>query len=231
MHLHTKLALFAVVVLQFVLSAPLLAEPFDNTLSFGAYLVQYDAQAGDISGPFVPHGVNLSVDDVNTLYLAYIRRLTPSLSLELAGGVPPETKTIGKGLAKLGSVPYEGENIGSAKWFSPTVLLLYHFRDESEALRPYMGAGFNYTRFFDNKSTAAGDAANGGPTEISLSDSFGWAITLGISYRINDRWAARVSYSRSSVESDMEANTAGVIRRTTIDFHPSATVLSLGYSF
>jgi len=231
MQLISKLALFAVVVLEFGPSAPSSAEPFDNTLSFGAYLVQYDARAEDISGQYVPHGVNLSVDDVNTLYFAYIRRLTPNLSLELAGGIPPETKTIGKGLAKLGSTPYEGENIGTAKWFSPTMLVLYHFRDESEALRPYVGVGFNYTRFFDNRSTVAGDAANGGPTEISLTDSFGWATTLGISYRITDRWIACVSHSRSNVESDMEANTAGVIRRTTIDFHPSVTVLSLGYSF
>ena len=228
---NTKLALFAATTLQFALNAPASAAQFDNTVRLGAYIVHYDAQAKDLSGQYVPDGVNLSVDNVNTLYFSFMRRLSPTLSFELAGGVPPETKTIGEGVDKLGSVSYRGETIGTSKWFSPTALLIYSFRDESKAWRPFVGVGFNYTHFFDNRATAEGEAANGGPTEISLSDSFGWAATLGVKYRVNDRWSAYASYSRSKVESDMEADTAGVIRKTTIDFHPSAVVLSLGYSF
>jgi outer membrane protein len=232
MKTSTRIALFATAAVS---SAGLVgvaqAEESNNTVRLGAYLVHYDAHASDVAGPFVPSGVNLSVDDVQTLYFAYVRRLSPNLSVELAGGVPPKTKTVGKGPATLGSVPYSGQTVGTSKWFSPTVLLLYNFLDESAAIRPYVGLGFNYTHFFDNNSTPAGNAANGGPTSISLSNSFGGAATLGVGYRLQDHWNLAVSYSVSQVKSDMVANTSGALRRTTIDFRPSVLVLSAGYSF
>ena len=40
--------------------------------------------------------------------------------LELAFGVPPETKTVGKGPATLGSVPYAGATIATSKWAAPS---------------------------------------------------------------------------------------------------------------
>ena len=228
MKTNTTLVLTAAVVLS---SGAALADEGNNSLRIGAYFVHYDANATDISGPYVPAGVNLKVDDVTTVYFAYIRRLSANYALEFAGGIPPKTNTVAQGPAKLGSVPYNGQTIGTSKWFSPTVLLLYRFRDESAALRPYLGAGFNYTKFFDNRSTAAGDAANGGATHIDLSDSFGWAWTAGIGYRFNDTWGINLSYSQSQVDSDMTATTAGVKRHTSIQFNPTAVVLSLGYSF
>jgi outer membrane protein len=227
----TTRALFAAATLPASLIGTAHAEDATNQLRIGAYFVHYDAKASDLSGPFVPAGVNLKVDDVTTLYFAYVRRLSPSLSVELAGGIPPKTNTVGKGPATLGSVPYSGQTVATSKWFSPTALLIYKFRDESDVWRPYVGAGFNYTKFFDNTSTSAGNAANGGDTRIDLSSSFGWAATVGVSYRLNEKWGAYASYSQSQVKSDMTATTAGVARRTTIDFHPSAVVLSLGYSF
>jgi outer membrane protein len=231
MKTSTRIALFATVIGSVGLVSAVQAEEENNSIRLGAYFVHYDAHASDVSGPFVPSGVNLKVDDVQTIYFAYVRRLSPSLAVELAGGVPPKTNTVGKGPATLGSVPYSGQTIGTSKWFSPTALLLYRFRDESEALRPYVGAGVNYTHFFDNTSTAAGNAGNGGPTSITLSNSFGWAATVGVSYRLQDHWSAHLSYSMSQVKSDMVANTSGALRRTSIDFRPSAVVLSAGYSF
>jgi len=202
-----------------------------NQVRVGAYFVMYDSKANDISGPFVPAGVNLEAKDVNTVYLAYLRRFSPHISVELAAGVPPKTETAGKGPAALGSVPFNGQVLSTAKWFAPTLLLCYTFRDESQALRPYLEAGVNYTHFFDRKSTAAGDAVNGGPTQISLTNSVGPAITAGLTWQIQERWSLHASYSRSWVKSDYVGNTAGVLRRTHIDFNPTAIVVAAGYSF
>jgi outer membrane protein len=203
----------------------------DNSLRVGAYIVQYHVSADDISGPYVPPGVSLDVKNVNTLYFAYVRRLSARFDLEIAAGLPPKSETVGKGPATLGSVPYDGQVIATAKWFSPTVLLEYKFLEESSDWRPFAGVGINYTRFFDRKSTPEGDAANGGPTSISLSDSIGPAATVGIDYRLNESWHAYASYSVAKVKSKLEANTSGVVRSTTIEFNPSTWVLSIGYSF
>ncbi len=202
-----------------------------NEIRVGAYIVMYDAKAKDITGQFVPAGTNLDVKNVNTEYLAYLRRLTPHFSVELAAGWPPKTETVGKGPATLGSVPFNGQVLSTAKWFAPTLLLCYTFRDESQAFRPYVEAGVNYTHFYDRQSTAAGNAVTGGPTAISLSNSVGPAITAGISWQIQDHWSLHASYSRSWVKSDYIGNTAGVLRRTHIDFNPTAIVVAAGYSF
>lgn len=202
-----------------------------NELRLGAYFVFYHSSASDLSGPYVPAGVNLKVRNVQTLYAAYVRRLSSRFNLEFAFGWPPVTKTEGRGPATLGSVPYNGVVISTARWLSPTVLLNYEFLGEHSRLRPYIGVGVNYTTFIDRNSTAAGDAASGGPTRLSLSASVGPAVTVGLAYRIASRWHAYASYSYSQIKSNLRAQTAGEVRTTTIDFRPQALVISVGYSF
>lgn len=203
----------------------------DNTVRAGIYVIRYNASADAVSGPFAPTGLGLDVKNVNTLYLAYLRRITPHLSIELAGGWPPKTETVGKGPATVGSVPYDGQVIATAKWFSPSLLAIWHFTGPEATWRPYIGAGVNYTHFYDRTSTAAGNAVAGGPTTISLSDSWGPAGTIGILWHIDRNWSMDASYSRAKVKTDLEANTSGAVRRSSIDFNPSAFVFSVGYSF
>lgn len=202
-----------------------------NEIRVGAYIVMYDPKADDLTGPYVPAGVNVDVKNVTTPYFAYVRRLSPHLVAQLAAGIPPKTETVGKGPATLGSVPFNGQVVSTAKWFSPSILINYVFRDESKALRPYLGVGVNYTRFYDLKSTPAGDAANGGPTAITLSRSVGPVFTAGLRWHIKDNWSAYASYDVAKVNSDYVGDTAGVIRKTHIKFNPSTLVLSVGYAF
>ena len=202
-----------------------------NEIRVGMYFLQYDVHADDLTGPYVPPGVNVDVKSVSTPYVAYIRRLAPHWVLELAAGVPPKTETVGKGPAMLGSVPFDGQVVSSAKWFSPSLIVNYVFREETETWRPYLGVGINYTKFYDLQSTAAGNAANGGPTAISLTSSVGPVVTAGVRWHFNDHWNAYASYDYAMVNSDYAGNTAGVIRRTSIRFNPSTLVLSLGYAF
>lgn len=222
---------FGIVAASAALSARADEDVLSNSARLGYYYVMYDTQADDIRGPFVPAGVNLKVQDVATPYFAYVRRLTDHFGLELAVGAPPLTKTQGKGPAKLGSVPYNGQVITTARWLAPTLLLTYSFLDESARLRPYIGAGVNYTRFYSRQSTAAGNAGSGGPTSIGLTTSVGPAVTLGLSYRLTRHFSLYGSLSASQVDSRLTANTAGVIRTTHISFGPRTAVLAAGYSF
>jgi outer membrane protein len=202
-----------------------------NSVRIGFYDIFYHATATDITGPYVPTGVNLKVKDVTTLYVAYVRRLTPDWDMELAFGLPPKTETEGKGPATLGSVPYDGQVISSAKWFAPTLLFNYNFLPRDSKFQIYAGAGINYTTFYDRRSTPAGDAASGGPTKISLSKSIGPAATAGLSYKFTPNWGIFTSYSITRVNTHLTTDTAGVIRTSTIKFGPQALVVSVGYSF
>jgi outer membrane protein len=202
-----------------------------NTVRIGLFAVFYHTAADDVQGPFVPAGVSADVGNVQTVYLAYLRRLSSHFHLELTAGVPPKTDTIGKGPATLGSVPWNGQKVGTVRWLSPSVLLEYSFGNESNRFRPYVGAGVNFTHFYDRQINAAGDAALGGPTQISLRNSIGPAATIGFVYRVANHWHVDASFSAAQIESDLTANTEGVVRRSHVNFDPQSIVAAVGYTF
>ena len=151
-----------------------------NDVRIGLYSVFYHSSADDITGPYVPAGVNLKAENLETLYVGIVHHFPDNFALELALGYPPLSKVKGAGPATVGSVPYEGQVISSARWISPTLLFEYNFLPDTAKLRPYIGVGVNYTTFYDRDSTAAGNAASGGPTRISLTSSVGPAVTGGV---------------------------------------------------
>ncbi len=197
----------------------------------GSYTVFYRTTADDISGPYVPPGVNIKAENLETLYAAYVRRLSSRFDLELTLGYPPLQKTKGAGPATVGSVPYNDQVVATARWIAPSLLLEYKFLSENSKLRPYIGVGVNYTTFYDRDPTAIGNAAFGGPTKISLTASVGPAATIGLAYHVGGHWWAYGSYSAAQVKSDLTADTAGVVRTTQISYGPQTLVIAAGYSF
>jgi len=202
-----------------------------NSVRAGLYTILYHTSADPIRGPFVPAGLNLEAENLETLYFAYSRRLTSHFEVELAMGYPPLAKTEGRGPVSVGSVPYNGQTISSARWIAPTLLLNYRFLDEGTPIRPYIGLGVNYTTFYDRLSTGAGNAANGGPTSLSLSASVGPAAEAGVSWRVASHFSLYASYGYSDVHSNVITDTAGILRRTHVNFGPQALVFSAGYLF
>jgi outer membrane protein len=236
--MRTKIITAAVALLG--LAAPLDAQADDgsdpsNNVRIGLYYVHYATSADNITGPnsppCPPDCLNLRLEDLETPYFAYVRRLSTHFQIEVAGGWPPLTRTVGRGPATLGSVPYNGQVIATARWLAPTALIEYQLFDDTAVFRPYFGVGVNYADFYSRQSTAAGDAVTGGPTSISLPSSWGPAATIGLSYRIAPRWHAYASYNYAYVKSRLTADTAGLIHTTDINFNPRAVVLSIGYSF
>jgi outer membrane protein len=230
-HRIMKTALAGLVCLFAASSVALAEEAPNNALFAGAYLVSFNSKASDLSGAYTVPGLNASIPSLTTAYLAYTRRLTDHLDLELAAGEPPLTKTVGSGPAAVGSVPFNGQTLITAKWLSPAALIEYKFFEESAAFRPYVGVGVNHTIFYNRVVTPAGEQVTGGPTRLSLSPSTGIAATLGLSYRIDTNWYAHASYSVSNIHTNGVADTLGVIRSTHINFGPRAVVLAVGYAF
>ena len=206
-------------------------EAWGNSFRLGLYSVFYHTDASNLQGPFVPADVNFKAKNLETLYIGYVRRLSPSFAVELALGYPPLSKVEGRGAVTVGSVPYNGQVVASARWLSPTVLFEYNFLPESSKLRPYIGVGVNYTAFYDRVSNAQGNEAQGGPTRISLTSSVGPAGTVGLAWNVSGHWHLYTSYSISRVNTDLTSDTAGVERKARIKFGPQAWVLSAGYSF
>ena len=198
----------------------------------GAYIdVRSKSDPLTSNPPTLPPGVEagVTVGDASTVGFGIVYRFAQNWSVEAALGIPPEHSGYGTDfIAPFGQ-------ISTVKQVAPTFFVNYHFNPVLEGLSPFIGAGFNYTRFTDATSTASGNAASGGPTTIDLSDSWGVAVHLGLTYQIDRNWSVVGTIAYADVSSDLTAttttNTGNVVRTTTIDFRPIAYTLSVGYSF
>src|SRR5580700_5873736 len=92
---RTLTAALAAAAASFYGAAPATADEVPgNSARIGLYSVFYHVSADDLSGPYVPPGANIDAKNVETLYLAYVRRLTSHFDVELTLGYPPLQKTV-----------------------------------------------------------------------------------------------------------------------------------------
>jgi outer membrane protein len=183
------------------------AKALNWTFKAGALRYDTHAKSSGINGIGVPPGADVEVGDANTLVLTLERHLDANWGLEFAFGLPPRVKAKG-----AGSVAFLNGEILSAKNYGPTLLLNYHFGQPGAALRPYVGAGINYTQFRGERSTLA--------PEVYLNDSFGLAAHVGLDWTHHSkRWGAYVSIARVDVKTDVTAIGATVLT-SSLDFRP-----------
>lgn len=199
-----------------------------NMVYFGYVDLTIHSDAPDLTsnGPaFLTPPASLSVRTAQTALFGYVRHLDEKWAFEIAAGIPPAHDVYGTG----GLAPYG--KLAKVKQASPTLFLNYKFNSDMDRLRPYVGIGMNFTRFYDAESTAANNLAAGGPTQIRLKDSVGLAAQAGINYKLTDNWSINGNVVVANVETDLTATTGSIQRKTHIDFRPIAYAVSVGYSF
>lgn len=198
-------------------SAAPAAHAQDNSLMVGVTRYTTDSKSNGISGVGVPPGADAETGDATTLLLVYERALTPRLSGQLVLGIPPRIEA-----RATGSVAFLGDGVLSARNVSPTLIAKYYLADPSARWRPYLGAGINYTRFVDIRSTLADD--------VKMKDSTGWVLEAGVAYAIDPRWGLFGSVARLDVKSEVVAVGATVLT-TKFDFRPVTYSFGAYYRF
>lgn len=111
-------------------------------------------------------------------------------------------------------------DIGKVTLLPPTLLAQYHFNPGGQ-LRPYVGAGINYTFFYD---ADAGDL-----TSISYDDGFGYALQAGIDIGLNDNWALNADLKKIFLNTDASINGGAVT--ADVDLDPWIFGFGLAYRF
>lgn len=182
-------------------------------------VTRYDthSKTNGISGIGVPPGADATTDDATTVIFVYERLFTPNIGLEFVLGIPPTTHT-----KATGSVAFLGDNVLSAKNVAPTLLLNYHFFSPGDAFRPYVGAGINYTKFTNAKSSLA--------TDVRLGDSTGLALQVGLNYAITKDVGLFASVAKINVKSKVVA-VGSTVLTTTIDYRPIVYSAGVSYQF
>jgi hypothetical protein len=92
-------------------------------------------------------------------------------------------------------------DIATVHHLPPTLMAQWYFGDASSKVRPYIGAGVNYTTFFDEKFNDTGKEA--GLTDLSLKDSWGMAGQVGLDYLINRDWLINASVWYMDIDTDV----------------------------
>ena len=154
----------------------------------------------------------LDIDSNMQLGLTLSYMLTDNWGVELLAATPFSHSVSTPGLGEVAKV----------KHLPPTLLAQYYFGDANSKVRPYVGAGINYTTFFDEE----GRGALAG-TDVSVDSSWGLAGQVGLDMAINDRWF--VNASAWLIDIDTDVHTAVGTINTSID--PVAFMFGVGYRF
>ena len=79
----------------------------------------------------------------------------------------------------------QGLDIGETKQLPPTVSVLYQWGNDTKF---HLGAGLNYTEFFEEKTSNELDAALTADTDLNLESSTGLAVKFGFDTPITNDW-------------------------------------------
>lgn len=151
-------------------------------------------------------GVSVDSDTIPELDITYM--ITPHWGVELILGYSEHTvtthKAAGDVVATLGN-----KEVIDTKVLPPTLLLQYHFAPNSD-FRPYVGAGINYTYFFDEKVPSSSAISVPGDS-IDLDSSWGFALQVGVDVAVNDDWFvnADVKYVDMETKANFSGTAAG----------------------
>jgi outer membrane protein len=169
------------------------------------------------SDPFTALGTAFPSDAVHVsnktfpeVDLSYF--FTKNFALELVLTYPQKHDVV---LAGVG-------NIGDLDHLPPCLVAQYHFGTGNPAIKPYVGAGFNYTRI-----TRADLVV--GTTALDIErDSFGIVLQVGVDYQIGENLYLNLDYKRANIEFDVRA---GGSRLTTASLNPNLFSVGVGFRF
>ncbi|WP_206950910.1 OmpW/AlkL family protein [Trinickia acidisoli] len=175
-----------------------------------------------------------SIDSSDTFGGSLGYYVTDHISTELELGIPPKFDIDGTGqLSAFGK-------LGSAKLWSPALLVKWNFLSPADKFRPYLGVGVTRVWFTDAEITNGEFESNvlHGPTSVSTDRSWAPVFNAGFNYSFNKHWFAglSISYIPVSVTANLTSTNAGpfgltVQSQAKIRLNPIVTYAKIGYAF
>lgn len=119
-------------------------------------------------------------------------------------------------------------DLGSVWLLPPTLTAQYHFYPtKDKVFKPYIGAGINYTIFYNVKS---GDVAG-----VKYDNALGYAAQLGFDLMLNERFFINLDAKRLFLKTDVTVDASNLAPDLSIpakvDINPWLLGIGLGYKF
>ena len=191
----------------------------------GRVLGVFPDESADLSiaGAALPGDVDIDSGYVPELDITYF--FTENVAAELILGVTPHDVTA----VNVGGVAGNNVNLGDVTLLPPTLTVQYHFQNESR-MTPYVGAGVNYTLFFDENAGPVAD-------DIDYDASFGFALQAGLDVDLDGEpggWLFNLDVKKIWINTDVtvDLTTAlGATVKADVDINPTVVGVGFGYKF
>jgi outer membrane protein len=197
------------------------------TAKAGDVLIRVRAIAvipNESSGPVLPTfpggsvGVGYSVmPEIDFTYMA-----TDHIGLEL---IAATTRHGLSGQGTLSGLP----DLGHTWVLPPTLTLQYHFAPEAK-IRPYVGAGINYTLFYGEGTSSELDTAIGA-SNLDLSNSFGWAAQAGVDFDLNEKMFLNLDIKYIDMSTTARVTTGALVNSVDVKINPIVVGVGIGMRF
>jgi outer membrane protein len=223
-----RTSLFTASLLALAIAAPLAQahQAGDIIVRAGAITVDPHESSSDIWVGALSQdvaGTKATLDSDTQLGLNFAYMLTSNIGIELLAATPFSHNVGIKGLGAL-----DGK-LGELKHLPPTLSVVYYPLDGSSAFQPYIGAGINYTWFFDTKLSSS--AENKGFSGLDMKDSWGLAAQVGMDYMLTDNIMINAQLRYIDIDTTGTTNFGGKKVKVDVDVDPLVYMVGLGYKF
>ncbi|MDX5374148.1 MAG: outer membrane beta-barrel protein [Pseudomonadaceae bacterium] len=232
-----KKTLLATSLLALALAAPLAQahKAGDIIIRAGAATVdpQEDSSTLNVSPLGKVGGTSAGVDSDTQLGLTGTYMLTDHVGIELLAATPFQHTVSVKGLnSALGMSGLDGK-LADIKHLPPTLSVQYYPLAPESRLQPYVGAGLNYTLFFDEDLTS--ERKGQGFSDLELDDSMGLALQAGVDYMLTDNILVNAAVWYIDIDTtatvDGPAALGATRTKVDVDIDPWVYMVGLGYKF
>jgi outer membrane protein len=200
--------------------------------SAGAFLIRAggttitpNVSSGDLTAPSLA-GTKSAIGSSTRLSGGLTYMVSDNLAIDLPLAVPFEHDITGDGaIAGAGK-------IGSVKALPATLLAQWRFMEYNSTIRPYVGAGLTYAKFYGARSTSTLTAISGGtpanPTTLEVDSKWAATVQLGATMQMGGGWFLDACYTYTPLSTRTTLSTG-----QTLDakLDPSSVSLAVGVKF
>lgn len=208
--MRIKSAILMTSVLAAIAGQSLAYETGDIILRAGAAYV-----APDVTDKVAGGALKLDVNNDTQLGLTATYMVAPQIGIGVLAATPFSHDITAGGIV-----------IGETKHLPPTLTLQWHPKI-NDTVQPYLGAGVNYTVFWDAKLNATGQAATGA-SKLSLTHSVGLALEAGVDVKVTNNVYINAAIWRVDINTDVKLNG---VKAGELEIDPMAYMIGVGYKF
>lgn len=114
-----------------------------------------------------------------------------------------------------------GIDLGHVWILPPTLSLQYHFTGGT--VKPYLGAGINYTFFYG--------IDEGDVVDMDYDDAVGFSMQGGLDFDISDYWFLNLDIKKLLLKTDVKVDTGDGILPVEVDINPWIIGVGVGVKF